>query len=142
MSEAIISAVSPRTRPATYSCKALRLGGSSHQKASPVAGSTAAAATFFCMARARALGLALIPHNPRQRFIGDVQGKLLSEPALDALVTGKTGQVRQPRLLLAQCPDRWAYLSTLFTSNASTTPGSIPTIWTSLPSAETIVTYS
>jgi len=62
------------------------------------------------MTRARALelGFALIPHNPRQRFIGDLQDKLLSEPALDVQVTGKTGRGRQLRLLLAQCPDRQA----------------------------------
>ena len=104
---------------------------------------SAAAATFFCMAKARALelGFALIPHNPMQHFIGDLQGKPLSEPALDVQVTGKTGRGRQLRLLLAQCPDRRAYLATLLTSNARTTPGSIPTTWTSLPSGETIVRY-
>jgi hypothetical protein len=48
------------------------------------------------------LGLELVMHNPMEGFIGDLQGKLLAEPALDVEVTGKACGRRQAGLELLE----------------------------------------
>jgi hypothetical protein len=65
---------------------------------------SAAAATFFCLAGARAfqLRLELIAYNPMEGLIGDCEGKCLPEPALDVQVTRELAGGRQARLELSE----------------------------------------